>query len=189
MDATPDSMQWYVLRSQPKHEHIATKRLRMMDNVEVFCPRLRFQRPTVKGAKWFVEAMFPGYVFARFVFAKSHREVRYAPGVAGLLDFGGKYAQLDDEIIAGLREQTDDEEVIEIQPELAEGVTVRIVRGALQGFEAVITQVLSSRERVRILLDFLGREVHAEVANPDVLPPKRHPLAKSAASSKRSRPS
>lgn len=177
MITATDSIGWYVLRSQPKHEHIAAQRLRTMEGVEVFCPRLRFQRPTVRGSKWFVEAMFPGYVFARFDFFKQHREVRYAAGVSGLVEFGGKYPQIDEAVIAALREETDNQEMIEIEPELAAGRTVKVVHGALRGLEAVVTQVLPGRERVRILLTFLGREIQAEVAPASVLPPRRHPLS------------
>lgn len=169
---------WFVLRSQPKHERIATQRLRQMAEVEVFCPHLRFQRPTVRGPKWFVEAMFPGYLFARFDYARQHREVRYAAGVSGLLEFGGRIPQVSDDVIQALREETVGQEMIEIQPELEAGTTVKVVHGALRGFEAVITRVMPGRERVRILLNFLGREIEAEVANPAVLPPRRHPLAR-----------
>ncbi len=144
----------------------------------MFCPRLRFQRPTVNGPKWFAEAMFPGYIFARFDFFERHREVRYALGVSGLLEFGGKYAWLEDEIIESLRKETDNQEVIEIAPEYSEGATVRVVQGALRGFEAVITRVMPGQERVRILLNFLGREIEAVVGHPDILPPKRHPLSR-----------
>ena len=37
----PDVPQWYCLRSQPKHEHIAAAQLRRSMGIEVFCPRVR----------------------------------------------------------------------------------------------------------------------------------------------------
>lgn len=177
LNASPEPPRWYVLRSRPKGEHLAAARLRLID-LEVFCPRLRFKRPTVRGPKWFTEAMFPGYIFARFEFWPRHREVRSTPGVAGILQFGGKHPFLEDEVIATLRTQTDDAEVVEVQPQLSEGLSVQVAQGSLRGFEAVVTRVLPGKERVRILLNFLGREVEAEVAKPDVLPPKQHPLAR-----------
>ena len=60
---------------------------------------------------------------------------------------------------------------------MEEGLPVKIVEGALRGLEAVVTQVLTGRERIRILVNFFGREISADVERPAILPDKRHPLA------------
>ena len=57
---------WFCLRAQPKREHIAAACLRQISEVEVFSPRVRFRKHTNRGPVWFVESMFPGYLFARF---------------------------------------------------------------------------------------------------------------------------
>jgi transcription antitermination factor NusG len=121
--------------------------------------------------------MFPGYLFARFCFCDRHKEVRYAMGISGILQYGPDYGRLDDAIIEGLRSVTDAKHLAVIESEVKEGVSVKIVEGALLGLEAVVTQVLTGSERVRILVNFLGREMHAEVKKPAILPAKRHPLA------------
>jgi hypothetical protein len=36
---------WFCLRSQPRHEHIAARQLALMEDIEVFNPRIRFARP------------------------------------------------------------------------------------------------------------------------------------------------
>jgi len=176
-EIVPDEVRWFCLKSQPKHEHIAAAHLRKMPEVEVFSPRLRFQRDTVRGVKWFEESMFPGYLFARFNFKQRFKEVRYAMGVSSILQFGQHYATLDPAIIDGLRQHTDPQHVVVIESTLKPGDDVTIVEGALRGLGAVVTQILSGRERVRVLLDFLGREIHAELDAPAVLPARRHPLA------------
>jgi len=79
---------WYCLRSQPKHEHIAAAHLRQTPGIEVFCPRIRIQRKTRRGLKWFVEAMFPNYLFARFDRTQNQTLVRYSPGISGIVHFG-----------------------------------------------------------------------------------------------------
>ena len=172
-----DQIGWYCLRSRPKHEHIATAHLRQMPGVEVFCPRLRFKRPTIRGARWFQEAMFPGYLFARFNFIERHKEVGYAMGVSGILRFGERYVSISEETILSLRSHTDDAHLAVIEPEIREGDSVTIVLGAMTGIQGVVTNFLSGRERVRVLLEFLGREMHAEVDKAAVLPARRHPLA------------
>jgi transcriptional antiterminator RfaH len=168
--------QWFCLRTEPKHEHIAAKHLKQVSLLKVFCPRLRIRKATARGAKWFVEAMFPGYIFARFPFAERHREVQYSPGVTSILAFGGHYARIPEEIISNLKQYTDGNELVEVRSDFTPGETVKIVSGALSGLEAVVTQVLPARERVRILLNFLGQEIQAEIGTPDVVAERRHPL-------------
>jgi transcriptional antiterminator RfaH len=168
---------WFCLKSQPRHEHIAAAHLRKMSEVDVFAPRIRFQRPTLQGARWIEEAMFPGYLFARFKFAERHKEICYAPGISTILRFGDQYARLDDTIITGIREQTNAAQVVIVGSEVSEGTRVAVVEGALRGLEAVVTQVLSGRERIRVLVNFFGREISAEVNRPALLPARKHPLA------------
>lgn len=175
-DERPEDPHWFCLRTEPKHEHIAAKHLRRVSHIEVFCPQLRFRKATSRGVKWFVEAMFPGYIFGKFPFAERHREVQYSTGVTSILAFGGRYARIPDEVVASLKEYTNGTELVEIHSQFTPGETVKIVTGALSGLEAVITQVLPAKERVRILLNFLGQEIQAEVATPSVISEQTHPL-------------
>ena len=52
---------WFCVRTHPKHEHIAAAQLRKESGVEVFLPRVRYQRTTRFGAAWTTEAMFRDY--------------------------------------------------------------------------------------------------------------------------------
>jgi transcriptional antiterminator RfaH len=168
---------WFCLRSQPKHEHIAAAHLRMLERVAVFCPRIRFKRSTRKGPAWVTEAMFPGYLFARFELTEMHRQVRYAHGVSGIVQFGERYAIIDDQALAHLRVYSDDVQIKEFSYGLSEGDQVKIVQGVFVGLEAVVTQLVPARERVKILMEFLGRKVEAEVRCTGVLLEATHPLA------------
>ena len=97
-DALATEPHWYCLRSQPKHEHIAAAHLRQTPGLEVFCPRVRIQRRTQRGLKWFVEAMFPNYLFARFALREHQTMVRYSPGVSGIVHFGQHIAPVRAEL-------------------------------------------------------------------------------------------
>jgi transcriptional antiterminator RfaH len=168
---------WYCLRSQSKHEHIAAAHIRMLDDVTVFCPRIRFKRPTRQGLVWVTEAMFPGYLFAYFVLGEKHRQVRYAHCVIGIVQFGNRYPIIEEGVLAILRDHTGVAEVKELTYELSQGDEVKIVGGIFAGLEAVVTQILSAKERVKVLMDFLGRQMEAEVERSSVLPRTVHPLA------------
>lgn len=167
---------WYCLKTQPKHEALVAARLRTMPAVEIYCPRVRLQRSTVRGLRWFVEAMFPGYLFARFAFGEYFREIRAVNGVSDVVHFGPHYATIQDGVVEELMRHTGADQMAVIQGDVVEGGTVQIAEGPLLGLSAIVTQVLPGRERIRILLNFLGNEIQAEVSKTSVLPETQHPL-------------
>jgi transcriptional antiterminator RfaH len=168
---------WYCLRSQPKHEHIAAAHLRLLEGVTVFCPRIKFKRATRQGLVRVTEAMFPGYLFARFELSELHLRVRSTHGVSGIVRFADRYPTVEEGALAKLRNHLGDTEIKMLSDELSEGDQVQIVAGAFVGLDAVVTQVLSAKERVKVLMDFLGRKMEAEVQCSTVLRQIAHPLA------------
>jgi transcription antitermination factor NusG len=161
---------WFCLRTQPKHEHLAATALRRQLQIPCFSPRLRFRKATRRGAVWFVEAMFPGYLFAEFIYSEQHRRVEYSPGIQGVVHFGDYIATIDSITVAALQEQAGEEEIVTIDPDIKVGQSVRIAEGPFQGLEALVTHLLPAKERIRVLLDFLGRSLETEVPVPKVLP-------------------
>ena len=168
---------WYCIRSKPKQEHIAAAHLRMLTDTEVFCPRLRFQRLTRTGRKWFTEALFPSYFFARFDLTVNQRAVLSAQGVSGIVRFGQKPAVVPTEVIGGLRTEMDHVELRVVAPDLQTGDAVVIAGGALHGFKTVVTQLLPAGERVRVLFELLGRTVEVELPQSTLLASREHFLA------------
>ena len=165
-----DDARWFCLKAQPKHEHIAAATLRRTMGLETLAPRIRFRKATQRGSVWFVEAMFPGYLFTRCIYREAFRSVQSAPGVRGFVRFGDGVAGVESRVIADLQKLLVSEETVTFEPELEVGARVKITEGPFHGLEAVITQLLPARERVKVLLNFLGREVEAEVTGPRLLP-------------------
>ena len=147
---------WFCVRAKTKSEHIAAAGLREIPGIEVFCPRLRERRATRRGPVWFVEALFPGYLFARFDPLLHLRTVSYANASLGVVGFGGYFPPIPDGQIIGLRNHFDEEGVHTVPDSLAAGDRARINTGPFAGLEAVIQTILPARNRVTILLDFLG---------------------------------
>jgi transcriptional antiterminator RfaH len=154
---------WFCLRSQPKHECIAAARLRRLDSVEVFLPRIRFRRPTRRGPVWVTEALFPNYLFARFDWKKSLRMVHHSPGVSRVVHFGVHWPTISDDVIDELRAMLGLDEVHVIPMEVSPGDRVKIAGGNFHGFHAVVTQVMPGQKRVALLLDFLGQQSTVKV--------------------------
>ena len=161
---------WFCLKAQPKREHIAAACLRQISEVEVYCPRVRFRKSTNRGPVWFIESMFPGYLFARFDYLTLHRQIRERPGVNGFVQFGERFALLPDELITEIRTCTGTEEIVEISRALEPGEEVKVAQGPFQGLKALVTRLISARERVEILIEWMGRTLRVEAGIADLEP-------------------
>jgi transcriptional antiterminator RfaH len=173
VDITPSSLspggsiknsrrQWFCIRAKPKHEHIAAAHIRLCPETEVFFPRIRFKRRLRKSKIWVVEPLFPNYLFARFDL-RDLAQVRYSAGVHNIVHFGIQIPIIPDAVIAELKADLDAQCVGEVNPTFTVGDSVKIIEGAFNGFKALVTRVIPARERVAVLLDFLGRQVTVEI--------------------------
>ena len=154
---------WFCLRARPKHEHIAARHLQKMTGVEVFLPRIRFRRKTRQGTVWVTEALFPNYLFSRFDWTRSLRQVHHAPGVSGVIHFGNRWPTVPESAIDELRSLFGEQQLRVLSSEMNAGDSVEIVGGAFHGLSAVVTQITPGRQRVKVLLDFLGRQTAVEL--------------------------
>ncbi len=165
---------WFCVRSRPKAEHIAARSLQKFAGLdEVFCPRIRFERATRRGRVWFVEALFPGYFFARFDLETQLRAVNAAPGVTGVLHFADSFPLIHDAYVAELRAEFPEEEkaIRVLTQEIEPGDEIVVTEGAMKGMKTIVTRLLAGGDRVAILMDWLGQEREAEVSMRSVVRP------------------
>lgn len=155
---------WYCICSHFKHEHIAAAHLRKICGVEVFNPQIRLIRSTRRGPVRATESLFPNYLFARLVLSSMLEKVQYIPAVRMVLRFGGNVPSIPDSVIEDLKEDLDEikSEVFTDAP--GEGEEVEVAAGAFRGLKGPVTRVLPAKQRVEVLLDFMGRSVPAEVS-------------------------
>lgn len=180
MTSGPEEPLWYCVKTQPKREHVAAQHLRGLEGIEVFCPRLRYRKATRRGKVWWVEALFPGYIMARFVLSELERMVIYSQGVRGLVRFGDEVPPVPEDFIQILRrevarnaEESGEEETLTVAPRIEEGEEVEIAQGPLGGFRGEVVAVLPGRERVKVLLEFLGKPHVVEVDLFSLLLPRK----------------
>jgi transcriptional antiterminator RfaH len=155
---------WYCVRSQPKHEHIAAANLARHLGLEVYAPSLRMRRPRPTGPVWVREALFPGYLFARFSLPTVLDKVRYTSGVKSLVQFGGRYPVVSEEVLEQIRTSLQGEEILEHTSEFVVGDEVEILDGPLRGLSAVVQRYLPARQRVQVLLEFLGQSTSVDLS-------------------------
>ena len=127
---------WFCLRAEPKREHLAATALRRRFGIECLSPRLRFRKLTQRGPVWFVEAMFPGYLFAKFVYSTQYRAVESSHGVRGILRFGERLATLPEDTVIALQSKAGAEEVVTVDSSPKIGQPVQLIEGPFQGLES-----------------------------------------------------
>jgi transcriptional antiterminator RfaH len=154
---------WYCARTKPKHEHIVAAGLKRNLGLEVFHPRLRMERPTKRGVVRVVEPLFPCYVFVRCNIDECLDSVRYVNGVSSLVHFGQRIPIVPDHVVEELRQCFETQELMDVEDQLCAGTEVTVGEGAFHGFNGIVLRVLPAKQRVQILLDFLGRTTLAEV--------------------------
>jgi len=154
---------WFCVQTQPKHEHIAAAQLRQDLKIEVFLPRIRYRRSTRCGPAWVTEALFPNYLFAHFDLASQLRWVQAVRGVRNVVHFGTRWPTIPQTVITELRSAMGVEEIRILSGDLNPGDAVEVAEGVFHGLQAMVTKVIPQRQRVSILLDFLGRQTTVEI--------------------------
>lgn len=112
---------------------------------------------------WFVEALFPGYLFTRCDWPTHQRLVLATSGVLGLVHFGESVPSVPPTVIAELRATFSEEEMFTVDDSLQPGDAVQVADGPFQGVQASVTRLMPGRQRVAVLLHFLGMTREVEV--------------------------
>ena len=94
---------WFCLRTDHKREHMAAAQLRRDPAIEVYLPRIRYERLRRSSRTWITEALFPNYLFARFDLITCGRRVRHAWTVREMVHFGSRYPTIPEAVIEELR--------------------------------------------------------------------------------------
>ena len=146
------SAQWYLVRTKPGKERWVRDQL-VGTIPDVFLPMLKARMPRWGRLAISVAPLFPCYVFARFDLSTRYFDVKYLPGVQGLVSAGTDPLIVPEAIVQEIRLRGVDD-VVEIHEKpFDNGQAVRVVEGPFRGFEAIFDRYLSSAERVAILLN------------------------------------
>ena len=155
------SLRWYLARTRPLAEYMARDNLATV-GVQAFlpCSRTQTPRPGHRDAP-----LFPGYLFVRYdVEGLGWGHLSRVPQIVGPVAFGGDVPPVPDEVIEELDNRVN---AIEARGGLwrrfRAGERVHVALGHIESLGRVIQETTSSQGRVRVLLEFLGRQVEAQV--------------------------
>jgi len=157
----PDSsVFWYLLFTKPANEERAKANLERQ-GYGVYFPRAcrRVRRAGISLDRSF--ALFPRYIFLRVdTTLQVLSPVRSTIGVVNIVRFGSELARVKEGVIASLVARQCPQSGLHLikPPDVSKpGTTVRLNGGSLSGLDGVF-EATAGRDRVAILMNFLGRE-------------------------------
>ena len=167
----PDGTEWYVIHSYSGYENKVQKNLyHRIESMDMQNKIFQVVVPTEEevelrdGQRRTVERrVFPGYILVEMVLDEdSWYVVRNTPGVTGFVGSGTKPTPLrQDEVDKIIKRM--DAEVPKIKVSFKVGQKVRIVEGPFEDFMGTVDEIDLERARVRVLVNFFGRETPVEL--------------------------
>lgn len=151
-------LSWYALFTRPRQEDRAASNLKVR-GIPVLAPKLKPRR----GSKH-CHPLFPNYIFACFNAKSTLHKIRFTRGVSYVVGFGGKPAEIADEIIDEICSRMDSKGIVTGMKVMQPGAPVVIQAGPWRDFQGVFEQEFSGPERVRILLTTVAYTLRIEVS-------------------------
>ena len=145
---------WHALYTKPNNERLVSGLLRER-GIETYLPTIRRQVRRRDRPERVV--YFPSYLSARLDFdSVPHSTVAWMPGMRRVVCAGDEPVVVADEVVTLIRGRL---EAIEDRGyhSFQKGDQVRISPGPMKDLDAVIDWCLSAADRVRVLLDVMGR--------------------------------
>jgi len=107
--------------------------------------------------------VFPGYVLVNMIMTEeSWYVVRNTPGVTGFVDQGNEPTPLRPEEVAQILKRME-AEAPHIKVTFKMGERVRIVDGPFHDFRGTVSEIDMDRAKVRVMVNFFGRETPVEL--------------------------
>ena len=150
---------WHLARTRSRVEYAARDQLRALD-VEVFMPCVRSPQPRPARDD---TPLFPSYLFVRLDPDGDRAALRSVPQLIGLVAFDGDVPEVDERVIEAIAARVDAINAgggLRMVP--ADGGRVMLTVGQTE-VPAEVVDHASPGARVRVLLEFLGRQVPAEI--------------------------
>mgnify|MGYP001035192775 CR=1 FL=1 len=166
-----DERKWYVIHCYSGYEnkvkHNLEQRIdsmKMKDKIfDVIVPTEE-EIEVREGKRHTLERrVFPGYILVNMILTdESWFVVRNTPGVTGFVGMGNEPTPLRDEEIAQIFKRMETE-APRVKVNFKKGERVRIVDGPFNDFRGTVDEVDMERAKVRVMVNFFGRETPVEL--------------------------
>ena len=156
---------WNVLHVAPNGEPQVCKFLGL-HGIQGYAPQFPAPPRTKAGSvrdrrrRW----VFPGYVFFKIADGFSRWDlIRWAPGVRRMLQEDGEPGTVDDAVVDHVRQRLAERSLTQTRPTIKKGQPVVIQNGPLRMVDGIFEKNLDASQRVRVLVQLLGRPLMVEL--------------------------
>ncbi len=151
---------WYCIKTKPHNEILANHSLYQIKGVIPYLPQIRYKRKTKIGLSIVIEPLFSGYIFCKFNLLNNYETVKHAKGVLRLLSYGSNFPVISGKLIEAIKSDLLDlESKLDAKNKIHLGKRVDLVDKKLHGNSGIIIGINNKRERICLLMDFMGRDV------------------------------
>jgi transcriptional antiterminator NusG len=166
------NLKWYVVNTYSGHENKA--RLGLIDRIKTYALDASFGEvliPTesvmevVKGQRrTSTRKFYPGYMFVQMdLNEKTFHLVKNTPKITGFLG-GTNPTPVPDKDITGIHSaMTEGKQKPKPKVVFEQGDTVRVIDGPFSSFAATVEEVKPDKQKVKVLVSFLGRSTPVEL--------------------------
>jgi len=167
----PEGVEWYVIHSYSGYENKVEKNLKhriesmdMQDKIFQIVVPTEEEVELKDGQRRVIERrVFPGYILVEMLLDEdSWYVVRNTPGVTGFVGSGNEPTPLRPEEVDKILKRME-AEAPKVKVSFKVGQKVRIVEGPFEDFMGTVDEIDLDRARVRVLVNFFGRETPIEL--------------------------
>ena len=131
---------------------------------DFFLPKITINKINAKPK---VELLFPGYIFVNTCL-ENYSALKYTKGIKNIIKFGDNISCISSEEIEAMQMVEETSKLDPIAPQLQIGQDVIIKKGSLAGSIVKVCS-LPSKERVGILVSFLGSVRRVTISEKDLI--------------------
>tara|TARA_B100000575_G_scaffold15995_1_gene11274 strand:- start:861 stop:1340 length:480 start_codon:yes stop_codon:yes gene_type:complete len=131
---------------------------------DYFLPKMTTKKINCKPKE---EMLFPGYIFVNTNF-ENYSALKYTKGITNIIRFGDNISCISDEEIEAMQMADEASKINPVASQIQIGQEIMIAKGSLKG-NIVKVCSLPSKERVNVLLTFLGSKRRVAIPEKDLL--------------------
>lgn len=170
---------WYVVHTYSGHENkVKSKIENMIENgnshniFDVRVPMEKYEDEK-RGEKVEKERkIFPGYVLIKMIVdSRNWYLIRNTRGVTGFIGPDGDPVPLSQKEIRDFGIESDDPITVKISEDdldIKVGETIEVSKGNFEGFMAKVDDINFDKQYVKVVIDFMGRDIFAEIPFSDI---------------------
>ena len=154
----------WLVASYKSNESKRLERNLLNQNFNYYLPKITVKKINSSPKE---EILFPGYIFVNINF-ENYSALKYTMGIKNIVKFGDNISYISDEVIEAIKVAEKKSKKNPVASKIQIGQDVMIASGSLAGSIVKVCS-LSSKQRVNVLLSFLGSVRRVTVSEKDLI--------------------